>query len=280
MAFGRPVVFVENFYSVIQFPSHTVAVTENPSANPKERLANARRRAADHWTMTTANTLANIDVTCDRVRGADCIVLDRGHNLSGEAIKLVGSSDNFTTSEDILDLTIPSVSSPGGLDDPLGVISEEGAWLKRFDLRAFKYFRFQIAAMGVGNRPIVVGLQLGLSFESRLYDLPWDDDAGELLGGSSESSIGWRGRALANVRRRGTIGIRLEDAIQYDQARYNILGHARRGRPMWIVYDQNQAANAVLAQLDEGVHGFRMGRDWWDKRRADVPWVEHEPLLE
>jgi hypothetical protein len=107
--------------------------------------------------------------------------------------------------ETVVSITLPAASAPGSLDDTLGVRTEEGAWVKRFSLRAAKYWRWYVPAMGVGLKPQVVGLYLGLAFAPNYFNRPLDDDGDVLVVTESQSELGWIGRGPQGRQRQGVI---------------------------------------------------------------------------
>ena len=263
----NPVMAVENFCGAgvgRQFPNHTITANEEATGNPVEHVANGRRGASDVWTPTTVNNAAYVNIACDRTRGANFIALDRGHNLAGYDLELRGSQQSaFTTYETILNITLPSASGAGDIDDALGVRTEEGAWLKRFDLSAYQYWRIHIPAMGASLKPEIVGLWLGLCYAPDYFDKPWVEDGAELLHQESRAPSGWAGRGVANKQRSGTIQVSLSSFDEYDhEARHHIQGLYGEGFPMWVVFDENQADRAVLAELPPGRLAFSLGGNW------------------
>ena len=66
----------ENFFNPIQYPSHVIAANEAAAGHEAFRVGNGRRSVLDYWTPTTANAEAWNKVTCDRVRAANCVVID------------------------------------------------------------------------------------------------------------------------------------------------------------------------------------------------------------
>src|SRR6185503_7462240 len=114
---AEPVLLAENFFNVVQFPSHVIVAEEELAGHEALMVGNGRRHNLNYWTATTNNSDTWIKVTCDRIRAANCIVIDRGHNLAGKTIRLECSNDDFTTTETPINITMPSVSSPGSVDD-------------------------------------------------------------------------------------------------------------------------------------------------------------------
>ena len=278
----NPVMAVENFCSAgvgWQFPDHTITANEEATGSEVERVADGRRGAADKWTPTTANSAAYVNVACDRTRAANFIALDRGHNLAGYDLELRGSQQSaFTTYETVLDITLPSATAAGNIDDALGVRTEEGAWFKRFDLNTYQYWRVHIPAMGASLKPEIVGLWLGLCYAPDYFDKPWGEDGAELIHQETQSPSGWAGRGVANKQRSGVVQLSLSTFEEYDhEARYHVQGLYGEGFPMWIAFDETQADRAVLAELPLGRLAFSL-TGTWGYRSAAIPWREREPL--
>jgi hypothetical protein len=273
---ATPAVLVENLFSTIQFPSHVVAAEEAASGYEAFRVANGRRSVADYWTPTTADSDTWIKATCNTVRAANGFALDRGHNLAGYTVALQVSNDDFTTYETAFSGVLPSVSAPGAFGDALGVRTEEGAWLHRFDLRAGYYWRLFVPAMGASLLPRVVGLWVGLILDLEYLDRPYQDDQDDLVMAGVESDMGWTGTGRVTQRRAGELRIALHSYADYDLVRYHLQGHYGARRPTWIVHNQDQADQAVLGIRPEGELGFGYDRDW-GYRRGVLRYVEHEP---
>lgn len=273
---GLPRILVENLFSKVQFPNHTVTAEEETAGNEVEKLANGRRSSLDFWTPTTNNSDTFATVQADRVRSVDMVVLDRGHNLTGKRVRLRGSSDNFTTYDEIFSIVLPAESAPGGLNDVDGVRTEEGAWAVQFDVRAYKYWRLFVDAMGAGLKPQLIGLWAGLSYEPTHFLRPADEEADRLFVSEFVTESGWIGRNQVTRRRNGTINYKILSFNDYDQVRYHLHGHFGSGRPMWICFDQDQADRTILTIRPQGVQGFPFGTDW-GYRQTQLAWLEHEP---
>lgn len=273
----KPFVFVENLYSRTQFPAHVLAVTEETVGFEAFRVATGRRSPFNYWTPIATNTDEYHTITADRLRAANCLAFDRGHNLAGKRVVVECSNDNFTTIETALDVAaIPSITTPGSLDDAVGVRTPEGAWLVRFPMRVASYWRVKIPAMGVGLKPRIVGLQLGLAWETEYWTRPVSDGQTMLAGEVLESGTAWRGRATPTRVKSYSTKLRLVDYASYDQARYHIEGHFASGRPMWLGANADNADQAIQVEVN-GPIGFAYETDF-GFQQATFPWVEHEPL--
>lgn len=275
---GLPRLMVENLWSTIQFPLHTLAVTEEASGHEQRRMFDARRSVFDYWTPNSTNTQMDHTLTMDRVRTCDYVALDRGHNLAGKTVELHAAQvSDFSSFETVFSIALPTAAGPGSLDDGLGVRTEEGAWLIHFSPRAARYLRFRVAAMGASQKPSIVGLYTGLSWAPPGLYKPFNEDANELIAGETQSDLGWIGRFSPVVRRRFTLNIKLSDFATYDQARYHVGGHFAANRPMWICHDDQQAERTLLAVRDGDLRWTH--ETDWGYRRAMVGWVEHEHFV-
>lgn len=279
---GNPVFLAENFFNGgfpgSMYPGQAVTAEEEASGFEVHHLANGRRSPTDYWTSTTANSDTWAETKGDRIRAANMIVLDRGHNLAGKSFKLEGSDDNFTTIDTVIDITIPSVTAPGSIDETLGIVTEEGAWIKRFPLRAHLYWRIFIPLMGAGLTPFIVGVWLGLSYEPDFLWRPSAEGMRQLAGREFVSPSQWRGRSVLVQPRTDTLTLKLKDVFVYDQARLHLEGLFGSGWPTWIVYDEDQADRAILALAPLGTVGFVLaaGTDWSNKQ-AQIRFIEHAP---
>lgn len=244
-----------------------------------DRLADGRRAPNDRYQSSTTNQGRTITLTCDRVRFVTGLALDRGHNLAGQVLTLLGSNDSFATSFTIWSGTVPTVvTSPGQLDNANGCVTEEGAFLVRFVGQSALAFRLSIPALGAGIVAQVVGLWLGMWYATGYFDRPYNEDGGDIMALEQESSSGWLGGTVPVHRRAGTIALRLPLDSDYGLARYHLQGqYLAARRPTWIVFDDAQTDRAVLAIRPKGLDAFSLERDWFP-RQARLPWIEHEPL--
>src|SRR5579864_9429710 len=98
--------------------------------------------------------------------------------------------------------------TPGGsLDDPNGVVSEEGVFLVRLPVDGALAFRLSIPALGAGIFAQVVGAWLGTWLSLPFLGKPWADDAGDIMGLQTQSSAGWMGRTVPVHRGQGVLSL-------------------------------------------------------------------------
>lgn len=273
-----PVLLAENLLSTRQFSGHTLTAEESATGFPVSHVANGRRSQGNHWRPTTANSATYIRCVFDRPRALDFVALDRGHNLAGVGVDFkvtTGATDFSGTYETPFDITLPSSSTPGHVDDPLGVRTEEGAWVKRFPMRIGHAIEFQIDAMGAGLLPNIVGLHVGLSYSPNYFESPVEDETDVLMVEETQVTSGWVGRGQPYRPRQGTITYNL-DYAEYDKVRYHVLGQFGDGNPMWLVFNASQADRAIqVIRASNSALGFPQPNDW-PYRAGQVPWIEHE----
>ena len=225
-------------------------------------------------------------MTCDQVRAFDYLAIDRNSNLLGHAIQLqstLDATDFSGTYETPINVTLPSTRGPSQqLDNRLGAVTEEGAWLMRFPLRAAKAIQLYVPSLGAGITTQIGGIWCGLSWAPgsttvpRYFSRPQDEE-GDVFGvQEATSDAGWVGRSQLVNTRQGTITYKLSDFFEYDQVRFHLRGLFGAGLPTWLLADDEQAERAVLARRPAGAMGFPFPTDW-GYRAGQIPWIEHEP---
>lgn len=279
---GKPIFFVRNFFSTLQYPDHVLAADSERTDQAVWRVGTGRRNPRDHWAPGTDNTASWMKVDCMASKSADMIALDRGHNLSGVTVTLEKSTDNFGANVvTVFSAVIPAASAANSdIDAANGATTEEGAWIKRFTSTSSRYWRLSIAAMGVNTRPKVVGLWLGEGWSLAYnFGLPWDDEATVVNAGANTNAAAWAGSGRLYIARQGSIDLSLASHAEYEsKARVHLSQNFWRRRPMWIVYDEDKAERAVLGIMPGGAAGLRYDRGW-TYRHGIVDWIEHEPKL-
>ena len=278
---GLPAFGVENFFSDIQFSGHTISANEEATDHEAFRVGNARRSSTDHWTPTTANIDAWVKTEMDQSRSFDYCAIDRGHNLGGETLKLQKSTDAaFTSPVDVFSVTFPTtVSADSDLDAANGVLTSEGAWIKRFASTSSQYVRIFVSAMGAGLKPVIVNLWVGALWEPGALTNPFTDEDDEPIGAESASDTGWIGHGLTVRRRIGELHVQLPSIAAYTAAANAVRDNFNLRRPMWIVHDDDRAERAVLGIRPRGRTGFRFAPGW-GYRQADINWLEHEAKVD
>lgn len=274
----KPVLLVENLFSEVQNPDHVVTGSQEATNHEVWRVASGHRSAFDSWATTSANTDAWVKVDCGAAVAADMVVLDRGHNLAGVAVKVQGSTDGSAWT-DVATATIPSdTTDDADLDQANGVVTEEGAWMLRFTSAEYRYWRFFVGAVA-SFTPEVVGLWLGTAWNPNEHTRrPADEESRSSSWTESRSEYGWAGTGKVVAPYEGELRIYLPDYDAYDAARAFRREYEIR-RPAWIVPDPDaNAERAFLATLPQGARVAMSFDSGWAYRQASIPYVEHEPL--
>lgn len=272
----RPILAGDNWFSPVQYPLHVLTANEEPVGHEVTRLSNGRRSSLDYAGATTANDPWWAKATCDRVRAANYVALDKGHNLAGKQVKLEFSDDDFTSIQTAVDVVIPASAATGAIDDAFGVVTEEGAWLMRYPTRTAYAARLFIPAMGAGLTPRVVGLWVGLAYSPEHLYRPSDPDGDFFAVEETVTGTGAVGRALPWNRRQGQLRLKMSDEFEYELARYHLRRIFGAGAPTWLIHDEQQADRAVLAQRvgnSELLFPRESGSGWAHQQGA-IPWQE------
>ena len=279
---GKPVFLSDNVFSTRIYGTHVTVSAEEEATNfPASRVGNGRRSANDYWTPTTANSNTWIQSVTDRVRAVNCLVVDES-NLKGETVQLFVSSDAQTTQDTVLNLTIPTLSTSGmSLESGVGALTEDNrTWAILFDTRMGTSFRFDIDAMGAGNVPTVSGIWLGLAHEvPEDFDMPWSEDMDRLNVIRTASEAGWLGLGNATPQRVGQLGIRIRDTFRYDIHRLHYRSLYGAGVPSWVWFDRDQGERGMCIVRPDGQWGFGYDREWALRRKAVIPYQEHQPKV-
>lgn len=268
-------VLAENFFNVHQFGAHVITASTYQSGNEPWRVATGRRSPRNAWIAPTTGA-QTIRVTCDQVRAADMLALDRGHNLVSVDVQFTNSTANgWSTYKSI---TLPTASYPNQKLTE-GARTPEGAYVIRFAtstaLPVALNWRLSCATTAGGNVK-VVGAYLGLSFSPEKGGLrPWDDETIQMQRAEVASPELWTAAARVADRRTGTLTTRLTD-IEGEQARYHFVSRYWKGELSWVVPDENDAGKAVLANSPSGSNGLPYPNDW-PTRVLSFAWEEHQP---
>lgn len=270
----------DNIWNPRIYPGHTIVASEQATNHEVAQLVSGRRDLNTYFTGLTGNTAVTITATCDRPRAATYCWLDRVHNLSGKTITLSCSDDAFAvSSETVFSLAVPTYSGPGNASTNLGVRTWEGAWWKVFDLRAAKYWRLTIAAMGVGLIPRVGFLMTGLALPLGPQRKPVDLDRDRLYATEERSVTGWLGRGRATRGRVGVINYGFDDYADYEEGgRFHVQGLWGDGCPTVICRDEARGDQAFLAQRVAGDLGVGIDRGTRSTPVTELAYQEVDPL--
>lgn len=279
---GRPYFLVDNLLNQRIYPNHTLAVSSTAALKSVYSLASGRRnRTLSGWWASATNTDAHVTVTCDQVRGANLLWIDRDHNLDGETLAVRVSSDGFTTYEEVGSQVVPSVAIPhSSLTGGQIIRTNEGAllwWLgDRFDYE----YRIWIPAMGVGLRPELAGAMIGQAWAPDFPPIkPVSRSEPVLLRDVARSpqsqSVGSEFGSYAEAG----ITMKLSGLAEEAEAMFHMDLFLGNGKPMVVVPDSDRAEEARLVIASPGAgSGFRSAEGWgWPQ--LTVRYEEVEPVL-
>ena len=241
-----PLFLAENFYSAAQFPGHVLEGGGAAVGQEVFRIGTARRSVLNGFRKADPATSIVIDLTCDRIRTADTLVLDRNSDMVGRLLTLdVFSSGDPAVQQRIFSLNVPSeVVLGSSLNDPQHLIrTSEGAWIIKFPEVAGHVWRLLVDPFE-GDSGRLGGVWLGKSFSPALGTrMPFDDEETWLDFGSVR-----RGVPDNDVRfgRTGEFGMMLNSESEWNAARRTFRELFGKGSPMWIAPDSDKAERMWL----------------------------------
>ena len=239
---GQPLFLAENFFNVQQFSKHVV-VSANTEAVGQEvfHVGTARRSILNRFRNADPSLLLQATVQTDRIREADCLVMDRNSDLVGRRILLEVSSDTGASKQTIIDepaLTADVVLGSSLNDSEHFIRTSEGAWIVKFPATAGDIWI--LAADPLSNDSGAFGgVYLGKSFTpTHGGRLPFDDEEMWL-----DFGVVRRGVPDNDVRhgRTGAFGMMMTGEAEWNEARRPFRELFGKGHPMWIAPDSDKA---------------------------------------
>ena len=252
---GQPLFLAENFYSVAQFPSHTIAANQTTAPGQEAfRVGTARRSILNGCRNEDPSLQLILDVAGSRLRSADVLVIDRNADVSGRTIFLEAMASNDGDFHTIFSAPVPSeVVLGSSLNDSAHWIrTNEGAFILKFPEEA--NFTWRVAVSVVSNDSgRLGGIYLGKSFSpTHGGRMPFDDeetwaDFGTVRRGVPDNDI--------RYGRTGTFGIMMSGEAEWNEARRQFRELFGKGHPMWIVPDSDMAERTWLGYNAPGSMG-------------------------
>ena len=244
---GQPLFLSENFYSTQQFPNH-VLTSLNPTAPNQQvfRVGTARRSILNGFRNADPSLQLRMDLTCDRIREADTLILDRNADLLGREFQLQVSSDGFATVQVVIfeaALTNDVVLGSSLNDETHEIVTSEGARIWKFDSTAGLFWQIKVNALA-GDSGRLGGVYLGKSFTpTHGGRMPFDDedtwtDFGEVRRGVPDNDI--------RFGRTGAFGLMMSGEAEWNAARRSFRELFGKGFPMWIAPDSDMAERTWL----------------------------------
>lgn len=252
---NKPIILSDNlFENVVLHPTFAVQNFSGDDAAGHEAFRVADNlRDMTFWTRTTTNAQSFLDVDCLATVSPTTIILDRGHNLAGKTVFVVGSDDLAHTNQQQQSPNSVVPSSPGGLPtDANGCLTADGAWWKTYTPVSPKRVQSLVVnAMGAGLAPIVTGLYLGTSYRFPEYwNAPASYDYGTQVKYMRNEISRGGVRSKSRPINLDKIALDLElDAADYAAFDVELRRLLRYGQPWWFCLDDSDATGAGLMRL-------------------------------
>jgi hypothetical protein len=217
-----PFILVDNVYDRINlYPAATVLSGATVVGREAQYAADYRRERTYFQIATAAaNQPISVDLGAGNTTIVDSVWLDRGHNLWGKTVDLIGSNDAFSSATGSVGGVVPALGTVGG-DPTVGwCVTEEGALYQFFAAwPASRYFRFRIAdAWQYILTGIVLGKRVQLSSPAGWSSVR-DEDAGERSDRNEASLVpGYEGYDRTYSARSMALKLSYIGATEYDAA--------------------------------------------------------------
>jgi hypothetical protein len=254
-----PLLLVDNAFDPTLYPGAVLDATSEAVGREAFRVADYRR---DRTWWQAANdvgvgSLHRIRVHLPAAVSPDFLFLDRGHNLAGQSITLLGGDDGATWPHSVTPI-VPSAVG-GSPTSPSMCQTEEGAAFTLFAaLPAHAWWELGIPATG-GFIPIVTGLIVGARTQLAGYSNTFDEDAGGRTQPSQQSTAGYRANDRTYSWRTVTLGLESIGATVYDAQMRTL-----RSR----LFDLNQP---FVCAMDYGTHPERAWMYTYDGASWGMP---------
>lgn len=191
-----PVFLVDNVFNRIrQYPGATLS-SSGDAPGTDVRYLTRFCRGKQFWQSSTTDIQRQVssDLGAGTTRAVDSLWIDRGHNLWGKTIRVVGD-DGSGGSAWLLDLTVPATptvdrwgryTNGGDPTTTVMCVTEEGALYSLFTLQAARR-RFLITILE-SSQPLIPGIILGQRIQLPNFSARMDEDAGAITGERTEMS--------------------------------------------------------------------------------------------
>ena len=267
---GKPRLLAENFWSIAQFPGHSISTALYADSY---KLGTARRGALNTISPLNPTNILTVDLTLDRVRLADTLVLDRNSVAAGRRFQLVAKSDTAAVWPILEDVLPSDVVLGSSLNDaPHAIRTSEGAYIFSFAPVAASTFGITMWNDVVSDGKFG-GAYLGLSYTPTWPRMPWDDEAAwadfdKVARGVPDND--WRyGRSM-------TVRMMMDSEAEWNELR-KVRELAKRGHPVWVAPDSDKAERSGLFYLEGGSFAAPFS-ERPQGRTVDLELGEYHPL--
>lgn len=250
---NKPLILSDNFFDdVVLHRDHIVSTTKTEVTGSELFNIADNLRDITRFTVAETNSTVHVRVTCGAAKGADCIVLDRGHNLAGKSVNILTYTDAGFSAGLVVQaaVTIPAIA--GGLPtDANGCLTPDGVWWKTFPSATQLSWVLEVPAMGAGLAPIITGLYLGKSYRFPEYlDGPaaYDYRIKQIIQKNDTSRRGIRvKRGIINYAE-VDLAVKL-DGTDFDAFNAQVRPLFFSNHPWWFCLDDSDVTGAGLMRL-------------------------------
>jgi hypothetical protein len=280
-----PLVFFDNVYDRInQYPQAVLSSTAFVVGRDPKYVADYRRERS-LWQAATAlvNHAISVDLGVGITRAVSAIFIDRGHNLWGQTLAVIGSDDNFGTTPTNLALgAVPALVGgqfvPGGDPSAGWAVTEEGALYQIFALTAARrYWQVKFTSVPV-EAVVITGIILGAHTQLASYSKTLDEDSGGRKRSTEESEAGYVAASRVYTYRTLSLDLALIGAAEYDnQIRTLRRALFERQIPAFVCMNYGRwPERSWLYTLDSDRWSFPTNRVY---RAGTIPLRELYPLI-
>jgi hypothetical protein len=219
-----PLLLIDNVFDRInQYASGVLTATATAPNRPVSKVADYRRERT-YWQAGTvaAGHAISVDIGAGLTTAVDSVFLDRGHNLWGQSISIIGSDDNFATAPtNVTPAAVPALVAgqfvPGGDPTAGWAVTEEGAIYYIFPaLTAVRRYWRLLFNTAPAAAHLVTGVILGKKTQLDSYSNVLDEDAGGRKRGTDESEAGYTAGSRVYPYRTTIIELAVIGATEYD----------------------------------------------------------------
>jgi hypothetical protein len=253
-----PLLLVDNVFDAVGlYPGATVDATSEAAGHEAFRVADYRRDRT-YWQAATDIATFRIRTHLTTAVPVDFVFLDRGHNLAGMTVAILGGEDG-TTWPDGFNLTVPS--AVGGTPAPptMAQTEEGAAWSVFTALPAHHWWAIQFTTVVGGLFPLITGLMLGMRTQLVNFGKTFDEDAGGRTQPSQQSTAGYRGNDPTYAWRTVTLDLDLIGGTEYDSSMRSLRAK---------LFEKNQP---FVCAMDYGTHPERAWMYTYDGTTWGMP---------
>lgn len=264
MASQTPFFLVDNVYDRINlYPLATLQYSTAIAGREGNYAADYRReRTLYQAAATIASNALNVDLGAGNTRTVDSVWLDRGHNLWGKTVQIVGDDGLGGSTTIVVNYAVPALGTVGGNPLTGWCVTEEGAIYTLFATSGAR--RRWICQVTDVWQPIITGIILGMRNQMLNYSSVLDEDEGERDERQENSLIkGYYGRERVYSARKlrvqlATIGITEYDTsirtlrrtlFERDQPAFIVMNYGTYPERGWLYQYQGAAFSAAAERV-------------------------------